>query len=124
MKRILFIAAFAFTSAQAQTIDTSIKSIAAVKIMPVRPNFGDTVKAHWLGVRVSSDDLTGKAEVYWQLMNRVKTTDHPDPTVDVVENIITSGAIGIEGAAYEAYKANKMNLFTLIAEVYGLTIKN
>ena len=67
-KAIIFLFVLAFGSVNAQTIDTTVTSISAVKIQPIKAQFSDSLMSTHLGVRVIADDLKTTATLYWELL--------------------------------------------------------
>jgi hypothetical protein len=67
-KAIIFLFVLAFGSVNAQTIDTTVTSISAVKIQPIKAQFSDSLMSTHLGVRVIADDLKTTATIYWELL--------------------------------------------------------
>lgn len=100
---------------KAQTIDTTVTSIVAVKLVPFKAQFSDSLNATHLGVRVISDDLKSTATLYWMILlsNGTKSVD---------------GNYTISGQEYEDWCNNNTpcNLwpFVLVQRKYGLTFKN
>ena len=99
----------------AQTIDTTITSIVAVKLVPFKAQFSDSLNATHLGIRVVSDDLKSSAVLYWVIMlsNGTKSVD---------------GNYTITGEEYEEWCNNSTpcNLwpFVVVKRKYSLTFKN
>lgn len=115
MKRIfLLIALFFVCKLQAQTVDTTVTSIVAVKIQPIKAQFTDSLNSTHLGIRVISDDLKSTATLYFMLLmsNGAKSID---------------GNYIIQGQEYTDWCNNSTpcNLwpFVLVANKYGLTFK-
>jgi hypothetical protein len=67
-KAIIFLFVLAFGSVNAQTIDSTVTSISAVKIQPIKAQFSDSLMSTHLGVRVIADDLKTTATLYWELL--------------------------------------------------------
>jgi hypothetical protein len=67
-KAIIFLFVLAFGSVNAQTIDSTVTSISAVKIQPIKAQFSDSLMSTHLGVRVIADDLKTTATIYWELL--------------------------------------------------------
>ena len=101
MKKLtVLLAFFAFLgSANAQTIDTLVKSPTSVRINPVKATFNDTANSVFLGAYAISDNLKNSATFYWQLML---------PKTDSLGVIIGAGAVTASGN------------FTMSAEQYNL----
>lgn len=76
MKRyLLFFVVLAFTfSAKSQVIDTTIQSIVAFNVTPIKVNMRDTLLTNRVGIRVLGDDFKGSLTVYVQLMNSSQQT--------------------------------------------------
>jgi hypothetical protein len=114
-KAIILLFVLAFGSVNAQTIDTTITSISAVKITPIKAQFTDSLNSTHLGVRVISDNLKSTATLYWVLL-------------------MSNGAVSIqgnytiEGQEYEDWCDNSTpcNLwpFVLVGRKYGFTFIN
>ena len=114
-KAIIFLFVLAFGSVNAQTIDSTITSISAVKIQPIKAQFSDSLMSTHLGVRVIADDLKTTATLYWELMMS-------NGAVSVNGNFI------IQGKDYTDWCNNSTpcNLwpFVLVGNKYGLTFIN
>ena len=67
-KAIIFLFVLAFGSVNAQTIDTTVTSIVACKIQPIKAQFSDSLMSTHLGIRVIADDLKTTATIYWELL--------------------------------------------------------
>lgn len=65
---IIFLFVLAFGSVNAQTIDTTVTSIVACKIQPIKAQFSDSLMSTHLGIRVIADDLKTSATLYWELL--------------------------------------------------------
>jgi len=95
-----------------QTIDTTIKSIAAMKINNVYvQSFPKVDTCTHLGVRLISDDLKSTATFEWILLSKSG------------KNIVVNSEL-IEGNAYKTWNGNNTFPFTFIANKYCLTFKN
>ena len=123
MKKLtVLLAFFAFLgSANAQTIDTLVKSPTSVRINPVKATFNDTANSVFLGAYAISDNLKNSATFYWQLMLAKK---------DSAGVIIGAGPVTASGnytMTAEQYATwcheNPCDTypFTVIAQAYGLT---
>ena len=124
MKRLFLILVIAVSfslSSKAQTIDTLVKGIAAVRINPVKASFQDTANSVFLGAYAISDNLKNSATFYWQLMLAKK---------DSAGVIIGAGPVTASGnytMTAEQYATwcheNPCDTypFTVIAQAYGLT---
>ena len=114
-KAIVFLFVLALGTANAQTIDSTVTSISAVKIQPIKAQFSDSLNSTHLGVRVISDDLKSTATLYWVLLmsNGVKSVD---------------GNYTMQGQEYTDWCNNSTpcNLwpFVLVGNKYGLTFIN
>lgn len=116
MKKAIFILFLAFGyCANAQTIDTTITSISAVKIQPIKAQFTDSLNSTHLGVRVIADDLKSNATLYWVLLMSNGA-------------ISVQGNYTIQGQEYSDWCNNSTpcNLwpFVLVGRKYGLTFIN
>jgi hypothetical protein len=118
MKKAIFILFFAFGyGANAQTIDSTVTSITAVYIQPIKAQFTDSLMSTNLGVRVISDDLKTTATLYWCLL---------------MSNGVVSvqGNYTMTGADYTAWCAASNPVpcniwpFTVVGRVYNLTFIN
>lgn len=114
-KTILFILlAFSLTT-KAQVVDSTITSIVACKIVPVKAQYTDSLNSTHLGVRVIADDLKTSATLYWVLL---------------MENGVTSiqGNYTISGQEYADWCNNSTSCnlwpFVVVARKYNLTFKN
>ena len=99
---------------KSQTIDTTVTSITAVYIQPIKAQFTDSLLSTHLGVRVIADDLKSSATLYWELLTSAGT-------VSVVGNYT------MQGEDYAAW-CNPSNPiacniwpFTVVGRVYNLT---
>ena len=114
-KAIIFLFVLALGSANAQTIDTTVTSISAVKIQPIKAQFTDSLNSTHLGVRVIADDLKSNATLYWVLL---------------MSNGVVSiqGNYTIQGQEYTDWCNNTTpcNLwpFVLVGRKYGFTFIN
>ena len=114
-KAIIFLFVLALGSANAQTIDTTVTSISAVKIQPIKAQFTDSLNSTHLGVRVIADDLKSNATLYWVLL---------------MSNGVVSiqGNYTIQGQEYTDWCNNSTpcNLwpFVLVGRKYGFTFIN
>lgn len=116
MKKAIFILFLAFGfGASAQTIDSTVTSISAVKIQPIKAQFTDSLMSTHLGIRVISDDLKSTATLYWVVLmsNGGKSID---------------GNYLMEGKEYTDWcnNATPCNLwpFVLVGNKYGFTFIN
>ena len=114
-KAILFLfLAFGF-GASAQVVDTTITSIVACKIQPIKANYTDSLMATHLGVRVIADDLKSTATLYWVLLLSNGSTS-------------TQGNYTIQGQEYEDWCNNgkPCNIwpFVVVGRKYSLTFIN
>jgi hypothetical protein len=118
MKKAIFILFLAFGyGANAQTIDSTVTSITAVYIQPIKAQFTDSLMSTNLGVRVISDDLKTTATLYWCLL---------------MSNGVVSvqGNYTMTGADYTAWCAASNPVpcniwpFTVVGRVYNLTFIN
>jgi hypothetical protein len=114
-KAIIFLFVLAFGSVNAQTIDSTVTSISAVKIQPIKAQFSDSLMSTHLGVRVIADDLKTTATLYWELLMS-------NGSVSV------NGNYTIQGQDYTNWCNNSTpcNLwpFVLVGNKYGLTFIN
>lgn len=114
-KAIIFLFLLAFGTINAQTIDTTITSILAVKIQPIKAQFTDSLQSTHLGVRVVADDLKSSATCYWVLL---------------MSNGVSSvqGNYIITGKDYSDWCANTTPCilwpFVLVGRNYGFTFIN
>lgn len=92
MKKTIFTIALclatSLTFAQTPIIDTSIKSIAVVRINPVKASFQDTALSVFLACYAINDNLKNQAIFNWALYL---------PTRDTAGNIIGLGPITNQG---------------------------
>ena len=123
MKKLTLILALCFAASfgYAQTIDTLVKNIAAVRINPVKASFQDTVNSVYLGAYSISDNLKNSATFYWCLMV---------PTKDSTGAITGAGRVTTQGnytmtAEQYAQWCNEKPCdtwpFTCLAQFLGLT---
>ena len=111
MKRILLsLMLLGSLKAMSQTVDTSIRSITAVKINPIvlQVNYPKKDTCTHLGVLVLNDDLSTTATVQFILLANGK-------------NIVVATDV-ISGEAYSAWTDN-LYPFKYIANKYGYTFK-
>ena len=99
---------------KSQTIDTTVTSITAVYIQPIKAQFTDSLMSTNLGVRVIADDLKSTATLYWELL-------------------MSNGAVSVNGnftmtgADYTAWCAASNPVpcniwpFTVVGKAYNLT---
>lgn len=116
MKKAIFILFLAFGyGANAQVVDTTVTSIVACKITPIKANYTDTLMSTHLGIRVIADDLKSTATLYWVLLLSNGQTS-------------TQGNYTIEGQEYDDWCDNgtPCNLwpFVLVGRKYGFTFIN
>ena len=116
MKKYSFLIAIMFCGllGNSQTIDTTVTSITAVYIQPIKAQYTDSLMSTHLGVRVISDDLKSTATLYWCLL-------------------MSNGAISVQGntsltgADYTAWCAASNPVpcniwpFTVVGRIYDLT---
>lgn len=115
MKRIILlitiIAALTVT-AKAQSIDTTVKTITACKIQPVKANITDSLNSTHLGIKLISDDLKETAVVYWQL-------------IDSKGNKTIEGNYTVTGTEYSQWCRNGYDcnlwLFFIVGRFYKFT---
>ena len=114
-KAIIFFFALALGTANAQTIDSTVTSIVAVKIQPVKAQFTDSLNSTHLGVRVIADDLKSTATLYWCLLMS-------NGAVSVQGNYTISG----DDYTQWCNNSTPCNLwpFVLVGNKYGLTFIN
>jgi hypothetical protein len=118
MKKAIITLFLAFGyGANAQTIDSTVTSITAVYIQPIKAQFTDSLMSTNLGVRVIADDLKTTATLYWCLL-------------------MSNGAISVQGNYtmtgddYTAWCAASNPVpcniwpFTVVGRVYNLTFIN
>jgi len=114
-KTILFLLLAFSLGAKAQVVDTTVTSIVACKIQPVKAQFTDSLNSTHLGVRVIADDLKSTATLYWVLLMS-------NGAVSV------QGNYTIQGQEYSDWCNNSTpcNLwpFVLVGRKYGLTFIN
>ena len=114
-KAIIFLFVLAFGSVNAQTIDSTVTSIVACKIQPIKAQFSDSLMSTHLGIRVIADDLKTSATLYWELL-------------------MSNGAVSVQGNYtitgndYAEWCVNTTPCilwpFVLIGRNYGFTFKN
>lgn len=116
MKKVLFfLFVLAFGTINAQTIDTTITSISAAKIQPIKAQFTDSLQSTHLGVRIISDNLKSSATCYWVLL-------------------MSNGAVSVQGnytitgKDYDDWCVNTTPCilwpFVLVGRNYGFTFIN
>jgi hypothetical protein len=111
---ILLVIMFFGLVGKSQTIDTTVTSITAVYIQPIKAQFTDSLMSTNLGVRVIADDLKTTATLYWCLL-------------------MSNGAVSVQGnytmqgAEYTAWCASSNPVpcniwpFTIVGQAYNLT---
>jgi len=111
MKKYIIIAAILFaTTVKAQSIDTTVTSIAACKIVGFKAQFTDTSNAYYLGVRIFNDNLKDNCQLYWVLM-------------DKWQNKLVEGNASIGGAAYTSWNGSNLYPFIYLGQKYSITFK-
>lgn len=114
---ILIVIMFCGLLGKSQTIDTTVTSITAVFIQPVKAQFTDSLMSNRLGVRVISDDLKSTANLYWEL---IKT----DGTSSVIGNFSMTGDDYTQWCAASNPVPCNLWPFTVVAKAYNLTFVN
>ena len=116
MKKTILICLLALSlGVKAQVVDTTVTSIVACKIVPIKAQYTDSLNSTHLGIRVISDDLKTTATLYWTLL-------------------MSNGAVSIQGnytiqgQEYAEWCNNQTpcNLwpFVLVGRKYGFTFIN
>lgn len=116
MKKTILFILFAFSlGAKAQVIDSTVTSIVACKIVPVKAQYTDSLPSTHIGVRVIADDLKSTATLYLVLLMSNGSTS-------------IQGNYTIQGEEYSDWCNNDVpcNLwpFVVVARKYNLTFKN
>lgn len=102
---------------KSQTIDTTVTSITAAYIQPIKAQFTDSLMSTHLGVRVIADDLKSTATLYWELLMS-------NGAVSVNGNFTMTGADYAAWCAPSNPIACNIWPFTVVGRVYGLTFIN
>lgn len=112
MKKIFTICALSLASlAKAQTFDTTIKNYAVVPIVtPFVTNWGDTTKAYYLNVTITSDNLKDNAQLHWVLFSRSLRP-------------LLSGDVMAAGADYTNWTGDNNYPFNFVSSKLKITIK-
>jgi hypothetical protein len=110
MKQLILVIFFfiATQTLKAQVIDSSITFITAVKIVPFKAKYTDTINTSLLGVRIVSDDLKSSCQLYWQLL-----TAKGQLTIE--------GNDVIAGEDYKNWNGSNLYPYTFLATKYKLT---
>jgi hypothetical protein len=102
---------------KSQTIDTTVTSITAAYIQPIKAQFTDSLMSTHLGVRVIADDLKSTATLYWELLMS-------NGAVSVNGNFTMTGADYAAWCAPSNPIACDIWPFTVVGRAYGLTFIN
>jgi|GEM_PF-3290262 len=111
---ILLVVMFCGLAGKSQVIDSTVTSIAAVYIQPIKAQYTDSLMSTHLGVRVIADDLKSTATLYWELLMS-------NGAVSV------NGNFTMQGADYAAWcnPSNPVSCniwpFTVVGRAYKLT---
>lgn len=109
---------FAFSfSAKSQVIDTTIQSILAFKVTPVKVNIKDSLLTNRVGLRGLVDDFQGSLTIYVQLMNSSEQTLNGTTFNRVVT--ISSWNETLIGADYTSYDGSPQYLAGYLSRKYG-----
>lgn len=109
----LFILALCFLAikAPAQVIDTTITSMAAVKIVPFKAKFNDTTNVTHLSVQITGDNLKNWCGLRWSVM-------------DSTGRVSVEGYAAITGKDYENWTGSNLYPFVFIGRLYNIAFIN
>lgn len=99
---------------KSQVIDSTVTSITAVYIQPIKAQYTDSLMSTHLGVRVIADNLSNTATLYWELLMS-------NGAVSV------NGNFTLQGADYAAWCAPSNPVacniwpFTVVGKAYNFT---
>jgi hypothetical protein len=93
--------------APAQSIDTTITSIAAVKIVPFKAKFNDTTNVTHLTVQIIGDNLKNWCNLRWSVMDSNG------------RNSVEGYAV-ITGKDYENWTGSNLYPFVFIGKLYNI----
>jgi len=113
MKKIIFILSIILISvaAKSQVIDTTFTPMTAVKIIPFKAKFTDTINVTYLGIKISDDNLKNACVLNWALL-------------DSKGAIHIYGNATIQGADYDAWNGNNLFPFIFVGKLYNLIFDN
>lgn len=112
MKNIIILAlCFLAIKAPAQTIDTTITSIAAVKIVPFKAKFNDSTNVTHLTVQIIGDNLKNWCNLRWSVM-------------DDKQRVSVEGYAIIKGSDYENWTGSNLYPFIFIGRLYNISFIN
>jgi hypothetical protein len=121
MKKCLILSfivlAFSF-SARSQVIDTTIQSILAFKVTPVKINIKDSILTNRVGLRGLVDDFQGSLTIYVQMMNSSEQTLN-GVTFNRIVTISTWNET-LTGTDYADYDGSPQYLAGYLSRKYGL----
>lgn len=110
MKKIIFILSVALCFAiqpKAQTIDTTITNVAAVKIVPFKAKFNDTTNVSYLTVQITGDNLKNWCGLKWAVM-------------DDKQRVSVEGYAVIVGEDYANWTGSNLYPFAFIGKLYNI----
>lgn len=99
------------TSSHSQTIDTTFKNFAAVKVVPFKAKFTDNLNVDHLCVKIINDNLKDNCTLYWGL-------------ADANQNIHDSGNVVITGEDYASWSGDNLFPFKYVAKLFNLVFDN
>lgn len=113
MKKLIILLSIVLFSvaAKSQVIDTSFTYMTAVKIIPLKAKFSDTVNVDHLGIKIISDNLKSSCLLSWVLYDK-----NGFPRID--------GTANIQGADYDAWNGNNLYPFIFVGKLYNLVFDN
>ena len=110
-KSLITLAIFATLGCKAQTIDTNVKTCAAVQLAtPLKVRWNDTVNATHLCATLMRDDLKSSVMITWQLVTPTGTQ-------------MQTGFMEMKGQNYLNWDGSNLYLFNFIADKMGLQLK-
>lgn len=115
IKLFIFIALISMTFVcQSQVLDTTIKSISAFKISPVKANISDILLTNRVGVRGLVDDYKTSLMVYVQLLNASK-----DSTGITLTRQVSEWNETLSGSDYTNYDGSPEFIIRYLSKKYG-----
>lgn len=117
MKKYAILLGFMFCGllGKSQVVDSTVTSITAVYIQPIKAQFTDSLLSTNLGVRVIADDLKSTATLYWELLMS-------NGAVSVNGNFTMTGADYAAWCAPSNPIACNLWPFSVVAKAYNLTL--
>lgn len=116
---ILFVVFALAFSAKSQVIDTTIQSIVAYKIQPIKANITDTIVTNRVGIRGLVDDFKEALTIYVQFMNSSKQTLNGV----IYDRIISINGLNetLTGSDYDNYDGSPEYVIKYLSKKYGFS---